>query len=144
MATLTSDRRTATPVGRTIIVGLLAGLVAAVANTLWYVISRALFSVPYIVQPNPSMPLMDLPVSAIFVTCLIPGFGAALIYWALGRFTARPTRIFIVIAAIFAVISCVPAMIMPVELSTRLALSTMHFIAGAIITYGLTRYASQG
>lgn len=145
MTTIATNGRSARPtIGRTLLVGLLAGLLAGLANLLVYFVGSAL-SAPFLVpMGGPGSPPMPLPLLAIIVASTIPALGAAVLYWALGRFVRNATTIFLVVAVVFALISLAGPMSLPIELSTRLSLSAMHFVAGAIIAGGLVRFARQG
>lgn len=144
MSTLAANRTSTSPLGRTLGVGLVAGLVAGVANAIFFFISRALFSLPYLVpMGGPTSPATDLPVFAVIAASTVPALGAALLYWALGRFTSRATTIFTVVAVVFGLLSLGGPVSLPIDLGTRIALSVMHLIAGVIITLGLTRFAPQ-
>ena len=145
MSTVAATRSSASPLGRTLGVGLVSGLVAGIANLILFFISRALFSLPYLVpMGGPTSPAVDLPVFAVIVASTIPAIGAALLYWALGRFTSRATTIFVAVAVVFGLLSFGGPASLPIDLGTRIALALMHVVAGVIITLGLTRFAPQG
>ncbi|HMQ33292.1 MAG TPA: DUF6069 family protein [Chloroflexaceae bacterium] len=133
-----------TALGRTLLVGLLAGLAAGVANILVYFVAGALGAPLLVPMGGPGAPATPLPILAIVVACTVPAIAAAALYWALGRLTRRATTIFLVVAAAFALLSLGGPLSLPVELSTRLSLSAMHLVAGALIVAGLTRSARQG
>lgn len=144
MSTVAAARPAAATIGRSAIVGLVAGLAAGVANLLVYFITAALFSLPYLVPAGgPGTEPAPLPIFAIVAACAIPGLLAGILYWALGRFTSRATTIFTVVAIAFALISLGGPLTLPIDLGTRLALAAMHIVAAAIITLGLFRGAPQ-
>ncbi len=144
MSTLAAARPTA-GIGRSLIVGLLGGLVAGVANLLLYFITAALFSLPYQVPVGgPGSAPAPLPLFAIVAACCVPGLIAGALYWVLGRFTKRATMIFVWIAIVFALFSLAGPLTLPIDLGTQLALAAMHLVAAPIITLGLLRNAPQG
>jgi hypothetical protein len=128
MSTIATTGPAGSTVGRTLLVGLGAGLLAGVANVLVYLLGRALFALPFQVP-------MGGPGS--------PGLAAALLYWGLGRLTRRASVIFATVAGLFALLSLAGPLTLPIDLGTRLALAAMHLVAAPIITLGLLRYAPQ-
>jgi hypothetical protein len=144
MSTIATTGPAGSTVGRTLLVGLGAGLLAGVANVLVYLLGRALFALPFQVpMGGPGSPAGDLPLLAIIVTCVVPGLAAALLYWGLGRLTRRASVIFATVAGLFALLSLAGPLTLPIDLGTRLALAAMHLVAAPIITLGLLRYAPQ-
>lgn len=147
MATTTSTapRVARTTIGRTLLVGLLAGLAAGVANLLVFFVAQALGAPFQVPMGGPGSPALPLPFFAVIAASTVPGLGAAVLYWALGRFAgARATTIFIAVAAIFGLLSLAGPLTLPIDLFTRLAMALMHIVAGIIITGGLVRSARQG
>jgi hypothetical protein len=147
MATTTSaaGRPVRASLAHTLLVGLLAGLVASVANLIVFFVAQAL-GAPFLVpMGGPGAPTLPLPFAAVVATSTIPGLGAAVLYWALGRFTGgRATTIFVAVAVAFGLLSLVGPLTLPIDLFTRLSLALMHIVAGVIITGGLVRSARQG
>lgn len=144
MSTIATSRPAGAALGRTLLVGVGAGLLAGLANLLLYFVSRALFALPFQVPlGGPGNPAEELPLLAIIVTCVVPGLAAALLYWGLGRLTRRASAIFGTLAALFALLSLAAPLTLPIDLGTRLALAAMHLVAALIITFGLLRYAPQ-
>lgn len=143
MATLAAQRPS-TAIGRTLLVGLLAGLAAGVANVVVFFVTSALFALPYLIpMGGPGSEPVPLPAVAIIAASTMPALGAAVLYWLLGRFTPRPTRIFVVVAVAFALLAIFPPLSLPIDLGTKLGLELMHVVAAVIITLGLVRYAPQ-
>lgn len=141
--TATVTRAAQTSLGRTLLVGLIAGLAAGVANLIVFFAAQAL-GAPFLVPMGPGAPAMPLPFVAVVVSSTIPALGAAFLYWALGRFAgARATTIFIAIAAVLGLASLGAPLTLPIDLFTRLALAFMHIVAGVIISAGLVRSAPQ-
>jgi len=144
MSTATAARPATSALGRTLLVGLLAGLTAGVANVVVFFLSQAIFGLPYLMpMGGPGSTPVPLPFVAVIISCVIPALLAAVLYWALGRFTRRATTIFVGLAVAFTLLSLFPSLSLPPDLGTRLGLSFMHLVAAPIITLGLTRYAPQ-
>lgn len=144
MSTVAAVRPTPLAIGRTLLVGLVAGIVAGIANMIFYFLTRAIFSLPYLVPVgDPSSTPVPLPLAAIVIASVVPALLAAIFYWALGRFTSRATTIFTVVAVLFTLLSLAAPLTLPIDQGTRVALAVMHIIAAPIITLGLTRYAPQ-
>lgn len=142
--TATTARGGQTALGRTLLIGLGAGLAAGLANLLVYALARGL-GAPFLVpMGGPGAEAAPLPFFAIIVTCVLPGLAAAVLYWGLGRFTARATAIFLGVAVVFGLLSLAGPLGLPIDLGTRLALASMHVVAGAIIAGALVRLAPQG
>lgn len=143
--TTAAAARPAAGIGRLLIAGLLAGLAAGVANLIFYFLTRAIFSLPYLVPVGgPASPPAPLPLVAIVMACVVPGLVAAAFYWLLGRFTARATPIFTGVAVAFALISLAGPLTLPIDTGTRVALAVMHLIAAPIIVAGILRAARPG
>lgn len=122
--------------------GVIAGVIAAIANVIVYFVGRAVgASFDIIMQPG--TPVIPLPIVAIILFSVVPAFGAAVLAWALNRYTARGNTIFIGIAVVFLLLSLFPDITMPdpVTNATRIGLIVMHFVAGGTITYLLSRKA---
>lgn len=131
-------------VGRTLLVGLLAGLTAGIANIVVLFVTSALFNLSYLIpMGGPGSEPVPLPLPALIITCVLPALAAALYYWALGRFTNRATPIFVGSAVVALLLMSAPPLLMPIDFGTVLGLEFMHLVAGAIITYGLVRFAPQ-
>jgi len=132
-----------TSFGRLLLVGLGAGIAAAVVNLLIFAIGGAL-GVPFVAQMGADQPPQELNAAMFIAASIAPALGGAVLYGLLGRFTRRPTAIFVAVAAVFALLSLAGPLTMPVPLATRLTLSLLHLLTAAVISYGLTRYAPQG
>lgn len=131
--------------GRLLIVGLAVGAVAAVVNVLIFLVTKAAFSLPFIIPMDPSQPPQELPVFALIVASLVPALGAGVFYGLLGRFArSRATTIFLAVSVGFVLLSLLGPMSLPIDLGTRLVLALLHITTGTIITGGLIRFAPQG
>lgn len=122
--------------------GVIAGVIAAIVNVIVYFVGQALgASFDIIMQPG--TPVIPLPIPAIILFSVVPALGAAVLAWALNRYVARGNAIFVGIAVVFLLVSVIPDITMPdpVTNATRLGLMVMHFVAGGVITYMLSRKA---
>lgn len=144
MSSATVGTRTAqTGFGRLLVVGLGAGVAAAIVNLIVFFVGSAL-GVPFVAQMGADQPLQELSAGMFIGASLVPALLGAVFYGLLGRFTGRATTIFVAVAAVFALLSLGGPLTMPVPLATRLLLSLLHLSTAAIVAYGLTRYARQG
>lgn len=114
--------------------GLLAAITAAVANTLLYFIARVLGSMPQsVVVPGPTGSGPLTPTSVIFMS-LTAAVVATVLFVLLVRFTARPGRIFAVLAGLVYVGMLFGPLTIP-EAPTGMivALELMHIVTAATI-----------
>ena len=118
---------------------LLAGVGAAAANTLIYVIASAAGAMPQtVLVPGVNQPigLMQVIPNSFVPAILAAGFLALL-----NRFTRRPVRYFRIIAAVLLVLSFANPFIIPdAPLAMILVLELMHVIAAAVIVGLLTTW----
>ena len=78
-------------------------------------------------------------------TTVVPALLAAMVFALLGRFTRRPVRNFVVLAALLLVLSFVTPLTVPgAPLSMVLALEVMHVVAAVVIVGGLVTLARRG
>ena len=142
MNTLTTAQPDARGVrlGRTLIIGLMGGVLAAVANTVVLLIGKAA-GVAFLAPVNgPNAPLVALQPINVIMACLIPALVAALVFVGLTRLTRRPQPIFLTIAGILLIISLIPVWALPMDsVATRFLLSLMHVIAAVLIVGALVR-----
>jgi hypothetical protein len=87
---------------------------------------------------------MPIPAAAVAMFSALPAFVAALIVWALARFTTRPWTIFYAISAIFLVVSFLPPFMLPIPVSTQIGLNVLHVVAAAAIVGILRAMARDG
>ena len=122
-------------------VGLIAAVGASFANLVFYWITKALFGIPYIIpMGGPSGPLEPMPAGVIILLDVVPAIGATILLALLGKFVARPIRLFWIISGIGFIISFILPLTLPatVATSTIVGLSIMHPIAWGIIAGVLT------
>lgn len=126
--------------GRALIVGLAAGVAAALVNLIVFFIGGAM-GIVFEGQMGPGAPVMPLPAIAFVMASLVPALLGALAYVVSVRFIPRGRAIFIGVALAVAVLSLFSPLTMEVALATRLTLAALHLVTAAIITWGLVRYA---
>lgn len=122
-------------------VGLVGGIIAAVANVIVLLIANGM-GVPMDIPAQPGTTTL-IPLSAVQVgiASIVPALGAAGLLALLGRFTQRPITIFLAISAVFLLLSFVPLLGTPIVGSTKVVLGLMHLVAavpivGALVTQG--------
>jgi hypothetical protein len=139
MSTLARAHSQSPALSRLFWVAPLAGLVAGLANVLLYLLARAAGVEFLMPLGGPGSALQPLPIFMPFVSSFVPALVAGALYAALGRFVRRPTRAFVLIAAIFLILSFGGPLSLPVTTAVKLALSAMHVVAGVVITGLLVR-----
>ena len=120
-----------------------AALAAAVANALVYLVATAVGAIPSdFVIPGPGTPLT---LGMVVGSTAVPAFLAGVVFALLGRFTRRPVRSFVVLAAVLLVLSfATPLTIPEAPLSMVLALELMHVVAAVVIVGVLVTLARRG
>jgi hypothetical protein len=120
--------------------GAVGGLLAIAGNLLVYVLARYAFAMELLMPPIPpaseSAPLIA---GAVIFASFIPGLVAGLAYWLLGKFTANPRRVFLIVAALILLGSMAAPLMLPVAVGTMIVLNLMHVVAGVAIVGALTR-----
>jgi Family of unknown function (DUF6069) len=87
-------------IGKFVQAGLIGGLVAAVINLILLFIGQGVNGGPLLVTPPGQSGVQGVPWFMAIVMSILPGVIAGVLYGILSRFTARPTPIFLVIAAV--------------------------------------------
>lgn len=129
------------PIGKLWRVGLIAAVGATFANLVFFWITKRLFSIPYIIpMGGPSGPLEPMPAGVIILLDVVPAFGATILLALLGKYVARPIRLFWIISGVVFAISFALPLTLPatVATSTIVGLSLMHPIAWGVIAGVLT------
>jgi hypothetical protein len=118
-------------------------VVAAVAGVLIVrAIAMAILPAPY----APGLAMLMLPVILTLILCT----GAVLVFALVGRFAKNPVRTYLIISAIFLVISFLPdlaAVSAPFPGAGwpySITLMTMHVVAGFITVYMLIKLTVNG
>jgi hypothetical protein len=108
--------------------GLIAIVVAAVANAVLYFIGAALGWMPDTVLTPMGQPVTIVPVVASTVIALVV---ATIVYSILNRFTGNPNRWFTIIAVIVLVVSAASPLSLPGAPTMMIVLlEVMHLVAG--------------
>ena len=118
--------------GRLLRRGLLAAVLAAVANAIVLVIASSLIGA-VVVPPGEALTLG--PVVAASAGGAV---GAAVVLGVIGRFSRRPVRVFRVIALVVLLLSLLPILLEGVAGPSAGALALMHIVAAAIVVAVLT------
>ena len=122
--------------GRLVTFGAIAGVLAAVANGVVYLLAAALGAMPEDVAGSGGAPITLLPV---VLSSIMPAIVAAVFLALLGWFTQRPIGIFRVVAVALLVLSFITLFTIPgAPAAMILALLIMHVVAAAIIIWVLT------
>ena len=129
------------PMGKLWRVGLIAAAGASFANLVLFWITKGLFGIPYIIpMGGPSGPLEPMPAGVIIFLSVVSAVGATILLALLGKFRARPIRLFWIISGVLFVLSFMMPLTLPasVTTSTKIGLGLMHPIAWGVIAGVLT------
>lgn len=127
--------------GRLSVGALLAAAVAAVVNTLIYVVASALGAIPQRVT-LPAPVNGPLSVGPVVVASIIGTVLAAIVFAVIGVMARRPVRLFLIIATVALALSlALPATIPGAPIGMILSLMLMHIIAWAASVGALTTLA---
>jgi hypothetical protein len=130
--------------GRLPLVALLAGLAAALANTLIYYAASGLGFIPQSVlisSPGGEAPLTVAPVA---ISSFAGAAGAAAVFAIIGLFSRRPVRLFRIVAAVVLALSFATPLTIPgAPVAMILSLEVMHVAAWAVIVGLLTTLAHR-
>lgn len=119
--------------------GVVAAVLASLANVLVYYFLPALFgfALEFPLQ-GPGSEVGQLPVFMVVMATVIGAMGGTVVLGILKRFTGRPATLFRRIALAFLLLSFGAPFSLPAPLPVRLTLATMHVIAAGVITTMLT------
>lgn len=120
---------------------LIGAASGVIANLIVYTAARAggfefRAPVPPTNEPTP------LPMVAVVVATVIPAIGAAFVLALLNRFTARPLRVFLIIAAAVLLVSFAGPFTLPISFGEQMILNLMHIIAAGAIVWALARFTA--
>jgi hypothetical protein len=123
--------------GRLLWASPLAGLAAAAANVVIYLIVSAAGAIPEtVLVPGVNQPITVPPV---ILNSFVPAILAGVLLALLNRFTRRPIRLFRIIAVVVLLLSFLNPFTIPgAPMAMILALNFMHVVAAAIIVGVLT------
>ena len=133
--TLGSER---VPVGRLLRVGALAALLAANANALVLAIASSLMGA-VVIPPDETVTL-----GQVLVASVAGSVGAAVVFAVVGRFTQRPVRVFLGLAAAGLLLSFIPIAVAGARGSSAGTLAVMHLVAAATNVGLLTKLGQKG
>ena len=88
------------PLSRTLLTGLIGGVIAAVINTVIYFTAQGLNGGPLLVTPPGATAPQPLALPILLFASVMPGLAGGALYWLLGRFTAQPERWLLMISAV--------------------------------------------
>jgi hypothetical protein len=121
---------------------LLAGVAAAAANALVFLIAQAAGAIPSdIIVPEANEPITVVPVMMV---SFMPAIVAGIVLAILAALTPQPVKIFLIIATIMLILSfytpfTIPGAIMPMIV----VLNLMHIIAAVVISWVLIRFSRK-
>lgn len=122
-------------------VGPLAGLSAAVANAVVYLVASAVGAMPRI-DVSGLTGQGPITLGAVVLESFVPALLAAALFALFGRFTRRPVRNFRVLAAVLLGLSFAGPLNLPeVPMVMIATLFIMHVVAGVLIVGVLTTLA---
>jgi hypothetical protein len=115
----------------------LAGLAAAAANVVIYLIASAAGAIPQtVLVPGLNLPITAMPV---ILNSFVPAILAGALLAVLNRFARSPVRLFRIIAVVLLLLSFLNPFTIPgAPLAMILTLDLMHVVAAAIIVGVLT------
>ena len=120
--------------------GLIGGAVAGVVNVILHAV--ALFGLGDPMAGDGGMGFMAIPLPLTFISSVVPGAIAALVYAGAERITDRPTARFLQVSVAFLLISLAgPATMQGATTLTVIFLEVMHLVAGVAIMWGVVRGA---
>lgn len=114
-------------------VALVAGVAAFIVNLILFLIAQSLGLSLMVSQPADPNTLVPLSMGPILGASIVPAIAAAILLAILGRFLARPLRIFQIIAVVFLLLSFGGPFSLPVETSTKVVLGVMHVVTAVAI-----------
>ncbi len=132
--------------GRLPVIALIAGVAAAISNTLVFFVASALGAIPQSVR-LPAPVNGPLSVGPVIVASIIGVLLAAIVFAVIGLAARRPVRLFRIVATVALLLSLLlPATIPGAPVSMILSLMLMHVVAwaasvGALATLGARQQA---
>lgn len=119
--------------------GLLAGVLAVVANLILFTLGSVL-GTSFLVLLSPGATELT-PVSPMMVAIMsfVPAILATLLFALLRRSLARPVGLFVGISVVLLLLSLAGPLASAVDAATRMVLASMHVLAAAVIVGVLVR-----
>ncbi len=134
VANQTLNKQQIAPISKLWWVGIVAGVVSAVGNLIFFFIT-SVAGISYMIPiENPDV-LEPLPATVVAIASFVPAIGATILFALLGRFLSQGVRIFTIISIVFLVLSFAMPFTLPaaVPMATKIALNVMHVISGVAI-----------
>lgn len=137
MSATETRAQTATPAGRLLATGALAGLLGGVAALLVALVASAL-GVPLEVD-QPGLGVTTTPLPAFVIATVIQALVGAVLAIAIQRWTSQPARTFAITAAVLVVLSFGQPLALAQDTATAVTLITTHIVAAAVVVPALVR-----
>jgi hypothetical protein len=122
-------------IGKFVQAGLIGGAIAAVINIILFFIGQAVNGGPLIVTPPGQSGVQAIPWFMVILMSILPGVIAGALYGILNRFTARPTPIFLVIAAVVFVFMFFNPISSAQGTTAILFLEVMHVVVAGFVIW---------
>lgn len=123
--------------------GIIGGITAAGFNVIVLLLAGVFgIALNVMAGPPPNQQAMALTAPAVILLSILPALIGAVLYFVLTRITAKAATIFTIIAVVIVLLSLLPVFGQPLSTAGMIALVLMHFIAGGVVTYWLTRRAA--
>ncbi|GAB4124620.1 MAG: hypothetical protein Fur005_49400 [Roseiflexaceae bacterium] len=119
------------------VAALIGGGIGAIVNLIILFATRAIGITTWVVTPQSPDPV-PVPEIAVLMASFMPSIFAGIVYAIMARFLKQPARIFQIIAVVLAVLSLGSVIPLPVDSTSKVILSIMHFVAAGAITWSLT------
>lgn len=117
---------------------LLAALASVVGNIIVLLIGQYLFNVSFLMPAPGALEQQPLGIGHVALFSSVPALAAAGLLLILGRYTARPLRMFWIVASIVLLVSFIPDFLLPVDTGTMIGLLVMHVVSAVTIVGVLT------
>jgi hypothetical protein len=123
---------------QSLIAGLLAGIAAAVINTILFLVFHATGVISDNIYVKPGQPMTIVPV---VMASIIPSLVAGMIFFVFEKFTNDRFKIFAIVATVLMALSLFsPFTVIPgVTIAYALALCIMHIVVTACVLYFIYR-----
>jgi Family of unknown function (DUF6069) len=137
----TQVQKQTTSIGKFVQAGLVGGVIAAIINLVLYFLGNAINGGPMLVKPPGVTTIQGVPWFMVIVMSVLPGVIAGALYGLLARFTARPSTIFLVIAAIIFILFFINPLVAAQNVTTIIVLEIMHLVVAASVIWFIFRAA---
>lgn len=118
----------------------LGGAAIAAAVNLALLFGATAAGISMVGEYQPGSPAMALPFPMVLVASIMPALAATVAYFGLTRFTGKASRIFVIVAVLFLLLSMGgPLTLASADTGTKLVLAAMHIVAAVAIAGPLSR-----